>query len=248
MRERIVSRNNPKVIAALAKSKGKSDFFLVEGYHLVEMAIASKMAVEIYSLDRYYPEANIPQYSVSLPVIEKMASSKTPEGIVALCKKKADASFDMDGDIIYLDDVQDPGNVGTLLRSALSFGCRNVYLSKRTAYAYSHKVLMASQGAIFKLNVEISDNDDVLDDVNRLRDLGYFLISTDLKDATQLREVKTLDRKFALILGNEGKGVDPRINKMSDMRIKIEMDGIDSLNVGVAGGILMYELCGRKGK
>ncbi len=246
MRERIVSRNNPKVLNALAKSKGKSDFFLVEGYHLVEMALEAKMATEIYSVDRYYPDAKIPQYAVSMPVIEKMASSKSPEGIVALCKKRTDISFDIDSDLIYLDDIQDPGNVGTLLRSALSFGYHNVYLSKRTAYAYSHKVLMASQGAIFKLNVMVSDNDDVLDDVKRLRESGYLLASTDLKNATSLREVEKIDRKFALILGNEGKGVDPRINEISDIRIRIEMDGIDSLNVGVAGGILMYELFGRK--
>ncbi len=242
MKERISSRNNARIQRVLSLSKKDDSFFLVEGYHLVEMAISYGYAKEIYSLEKEYPNADIPQFIITEPVLDKLTKSKTPEGVVAFCEKKEKGPFLENSPLLYLDDVQDPGNVGTLLRSALSFGYHNVFLSKKTADPYSHKALMASQGAIFGLNVHVSKEDDPLLDAQKLREDGYFLLSTDLRNALPLSDIKTLPPSFALILGNEGQGVDPHISQFSDQCVRIEMEGIDSLNVGVAGGILMYNL------
>lgn len=240
MKEKITSRNNARIQKIVSLSKKSDAFFLVEGFHLVEMAISYGCAKEIYSLKKVYPNANIQQFIISEPVLDKLTKSKTPEGVVAFCEKKEEGPFLKECPLLCLDDVQDPGNVGTLLRSALAFGYHDVLLSRKTANPYSYKALMASQGAIFGLNVHISKEDDLLPDLKKLSKDGYRLISTDLKKAIPLNDIKIAPLHFALILGNEGRGVDPRISQISDFRVRIEMEGIDSLNVGVAGGIIMY--------
>jgi TrmH family RNA methyltransferase len=143
---------------------------------------------------------------------------------------------------LYLDEVSDPGNLGTLLRTALAFGWREAVASQGSAEAYASKALLASQGALFGLNFRESSLTPV-DDIAWLRRHGYYILSTDLKASFKLSDL-TLpkDRKVALVLGNEARGVSPEIVAHSDASVRLEMAGIDSLNVGVAGGILMYEL------
>ena len=135
--------------------------------------------------------------------------------------------------------MQDPGNVGTILRTALAFGFKDVILSKGCAFKYSFKVIQSSQGSIFKLNVVSNDKDFLFSLKNR----GYKLISTSLdKDSKFLSEINfNKDSKYVVILGNEGQGISKDIQEKSDIKIKIEINDIDSLNVGVAGGIIMYE-------
>ena len=142
--------------------------------------------------------------------------------------------------IVYLDELQDPGNVGTILRTCLAFGYQDVFLSKGCASAYSSKTLSSSQGAIFKHNIKegnLSPEEDILS----LKEKGYKILATDLKSSDPLKELN-IEKPYALILGNEGKGVNPKILSLADKKVRIEMDGIDSLNVGVAAGILLYEL------
>lgn len=246
MKERIVSRNNKVILKTIALSKKSGDYFLAEGFHMVEMALENGYVLSLFSTSPSCLSPSIPSYLVSEEVLSKLASAKSPEGVVALCKKK-EKTLSKEGPLLYLDRVQDPGNVGTLLRSALSFGFLDVLCSKGTASPYAQKALMASQGALFKLRVVQSFEASSLLDVQELKKQGYFLLSTDLKGADPLSrlDLKAIPSPFALILGNEGQGVSKEINELADKRLKIEMDGIDSLNVGVAGGILMYHL--RKG-
>ena len=246
MKERIVSRNNQVILKTLAFSKKSGDYFLVEGFHMVEMALENGSVVSLFSTSPSCFSSSIPSYLVSEEVLSKLASAKTPEGVVALCKKK-ETPLSKKGPLLYLDRVQDPGNVGTLLRSALSFGFDEVLCSRGTASPYGQKALMASQGAIFKLRVALSAEASSFLDVQELKKQGYYLLSTDLEGADPLSslDAKAVPSPFALVLGNEGQGVTKEINEIADKRLRIEMDGIDSLNVGVAGGILMYHL--RKG-
>lgn len=213
---------------------------------MVEMALESGYVVSLFSTSPSCLGSSFPSYLVSEEVLSKLASAKSPEGVVALCKKK-ERPLSKEGPLLYLDRVQDPGNVGTLLRSALSFGFLDVLCSKGTASPYGPKALMASQGALFKLRVALSSEASSLLDIQKLKKQGYFLLSTDLKGANPLSSLdpKDVPLPFVLVLGNEGHGVSKEINELADKRLKIEMDGIDSLNVGVAGGILMYHL--RKG-
>ena len=123
--------------------------------------------------------------------------------------------------------------------TALAFGFKDVILSKGCAFKYSFKVIQSSQGSIFKLNVVSNDKDFLFSLKNR----GYKLISTSLdKDSKFLSEINfNKDSKYVVILGNEGQGISKDIQEKSDIKIKIEINDIDSLNVGVAGGIIMYE-------
>lgn len=238
MNETIVSKDNGKVKLASKAKDGKGDDFLVEGFHLVEMALKAKTVEMIFTLKEY--KAPVPTYRVSPEIISKLSSTVSPEGIVALCHK-IPANPPSKSRLLYLCDVQDPGNVGTLLRTALAFGFTDVILSSHTAEPYSSKVLSASQGAIFALNLTKSNVTPVAD-IRALKARGYRVVVTDLKAALPPEEIKTLDAPLALILGNEGKGVPSEVVALADQAVRIPMSGIDSLNVAIAGGILLYLL------
>ena len=238
MTEIIRSKENPKIKEAAKALTAKGDFFLVEGYHLVEMALRSNYVLRLYSIKPYaYP--GVETILISPSLLSRLTYSKNPEGIVALCRKPQ-AQKPSGDKVLYLDRIQDPGNVGTLLRSALAFGCHDAILSKGTAEVYAPKTVMASQGAVFELRIEASKKNPI-DDILQLKHDGYFLLGTDLKSSLPLKKL-SCPKRFALILGNEGQGVEPEILALCDQKVRIEMSGIDSLNVGVAGGILLYEL------
>ncbi len=241
MSEFITSKENKKVKEAMSYLDGKGDYFLVEGFHMVDMAIENKQAIRIFSL-KEYPHGNVEFYLINETIIKKLCFSKTPEGIVALCKKKGNNDT-LGNEIVYLDHLQDPGNVGTILRTCLAFGYHDVFLSKGNASAYSSKTLASSQGAIFKLNI-IEGKKSSEEDIKDLKDKGYNILCTDLKSSSPLKELK-LERPYVLVMGNEGQGVSKEVLALSDQRVRIEMDGIDSLNVGIATGILLYELKNR---
>lgn len=238
MSEIITSKDNKKVKEALAYKDRKGEFFLVEGFHLVEMAIREKMAIKIFSL-KEYPHANEEFYLVNEGIIKKLSSTINPEGIVALCKKKESNPLSNDV-IIFLDEIQDPGNVGTILRTCLAFNYKDVIISKGSASLYSSKTILSSQGALFSLNA-IESKNEPLEDILLLKKKGYKILATDLKSSSPLKEL-SMEKPYVLILGNEGRGVSKDIVDVSDKRVRIEMDGIDSLNVGVAAGILLYNL------
>lgn len=235
---RIESLDNKKIKDACRLKDGKDSRFLVEGHHLVEMALSSGLTETVFSIDE--DEFAVSSYLVSPIVLKKLCSTVTPEGIVAVVKKKE--AYDLScSRVLFLDSINDPGNMGTLLRSALSFGFKDVILSKGCASPYSSKSLLASQGAIFFLNI-IELKDDSVDYLVKAKEKGYSSLATELPASLPLKEVPRDLEKLILILGNEARGVSKEILSISDMRMRIEMEGIDSLNVGVAGGIAMYEL------
>ncbi|MCQ2797335.1 MAG: RNA methyltransferase [Bacilli bacterium] len=236
MSEIITSKDNKRIKEAASYLDGKGEYFLVEGFHLVEMAVESGLATTIFTLKEY--KSNVQTYIVNDVVLKKLVTTKNPEGIVALCKKPTNG--DVRGSkVLYLEEVGDPGNVGTLLRTALAFGYMDVYLSKGCAGVYTPKTLMASQGAIFKLNI-IESKDIPVNDIKNLKNKGFYIMATDLKSSLPPSEIDVAGKKFAIVLGNEARGVAKDIISVSDQAVRLEMSGIDSLNVGIAGGILMY--------
>ena len=139
-----------------------------------------------------------------------------------------------------LDRVQDPGNMGTLLRTALAFGYKDIFLLPGCCSPFNGKVVAGTQGAIFELSLHFPKNEQ--EAVSMLHQAGYRVVGSALRNSIALGDFKMTTTKFALVLGNEGRGMTETLISQCDQIVKIEMSGIDSLNVGIAGGILMYNL------
>lgn len=238
---KITSKENQKIKELIKlydnKYRKEKSLFIVEGYHLLEMALSSNLVKEIYTLKEIEGiDESIPQYQINEDILKKISKSKSPQGVVAICHFKNEKPVGKR--LIYLDNIQDPGNLGTILRSALAFSYFDVVISSDSVSLYNEKAISASQGAIFKLNIILDKDTSYL---NKLKEDGYQLISTALKDSKNINEIK-LNDKYVLIFGNEGQGIRKEILDISNDKLKIDMDNIDSLNVGVAASILMYLL------
>ncbi|MDO5330226.1 MAG: RNA methyltransferase [Bacillota bacterium] len=243
MRERLTSRKNPKIVSALSRVKEGNAFF-AEGFHCVEMALSSGLAEEVYSLKEIAcPGAGL--YLVTPEIIEKLSGNKNPEGIIALCHKK-EPQKELGERILFLDWVQDPGNVGAIMRSALAFSFSTIIFSEGSASPYNQKALMAGQGSIFSLNV-IQGKGKPEDVVSSLKKDGYSILGSALHGASSLDEANIPNGKLCLILGNEGQGMRESLFPLCDQLLYIPISGIDSLNVAIAGSILMREISKSQG-
>lgn len=229
----ITSLDNPKIkyLASLSKAKERKQEqkFIVEGKHLVDEAKKQNVLIEAYSIEE--KEGYI---QVSPSVMKKITNTNTLVSEIGLCKmldKK-----ELSNKLLLLDGVQDPGNMGALMRSAKAFGFDTIVLGNGCVDIYNDKVIRSSQGAIFKLNF-IHKN--LLDFIPTLKD--YDVYGTNVVNGISLDKVLK-NKKMAIILGNEGKGISPSLNAILKQNIYIPMDNTESLNVSVAGGIIMYEL------
>ena len=210
------------------KYRDESNLFIIEGLHLVEEAKKYNIIKEVITTN-----PNIDGTLVSEEVMKKITNQKSVVEVCAICEKLENKNIT--DKILILDTIQDPGNIGTLIRTAVSFGF-NTIVMEACADIYSSKVLRATQGAIFKLNII---NTNIIDFIKGLN--GYKVYGTSLKNGKPLKTIEKAD-KIAIILGNEGNGVREEILDITDKNIFIEIDNMESLNVGIAGGILMYEL------
>ena len=218
--------------------------FLIEGNHLVEM---SKDYIEtIFCLPSFKNKHlynNV--YEIDEMLMKKISQNNSFTEVVGICRYKKTNEVTSNR-VLYLDEVQDPGNVGTILRTALAFGFNDVILSSGCAFKYAFKTIQASQGSIFKLNTINGDKNLLFS----LKDKGYELVSTSLDvNSVYLSKIDfKKDTNYVIILGNEGKGISKDIQDKSDLKIKIEIQDIESLNVGVAAGIIMYQASSLKWK
>ncbi len=233
----ITSLTNPyiKELNELKKNniKKEKNMFLVDGLDFILLAKQNNLLKEILTLSYLEEYQDIKQIIVTKPILDKLSINKTSSNVIGVCYYSQNKEIKGDK-LLYLDGVQDPGNVGTLIRTALAFSYSGVILSKDTASIYNDKVISSTKGAIFSLPIY----NDV--DLISLKEKGYEIVSTSLKNAIDYKEYH-VKNKFVLVLGNEGQGVKEENLLISDYIVKINMDNIDSLNVGVAGGILMNE-------
>lgn len=213
--------------------KKEKNLFLVDGEDFIEMAYENNLLEEILTLEFNKKYERVNQIIVTQAILNKLSPNVNASKMIGVCKYNIN-NLVSGNKILFLDGVQDPGNVGTLIRTALAFSYDGVVLSNDSASIYNDKVISATKGAMFKIN--IYDNYSL----KQLKNDGYQIIVTSLKDAVNYKDVK-LAKKFVLVLGNEGQGVKEESILLADSICKIEMDNIDSLNVGVAGGILMNE-------
>ena len=230
----IESVNNEKIknYAKLNEKKYRdsSNMFLVEGEHLVEEAKKHGLVKEIFSLDGR--EGTI---QVSETVMKKLSNLSSVPKVLAVCYKLNNT--DIKGNILMLDCIQDPGNLGTIIRSAVAFGIDTIVASKDTVDLYNIKVLRATEGMIFNINYVIDDLENVLNKLN-----NYTILGTNVVNGVTPDNIK-IDNNYCLIIGNEGKGMRDSLLSFIDKNIYIPMkENCESLNAGVATSILLYEL------
>ncbi|MGX7133281.1 MULTISPECIES: TrmH family RNA methyltransferase [Enterococcus] len=228
------------------KYRDQQKRYLIEGFHLVEEAAKQQSIEMIFVDDRGKQEwqtwldeqSAVEEYYVSEEVLAALSDLPTPQGIIAVVKKIEPTAVDFSGAWLLLDNVQDPGNVGTMIRTADAAGFSGVILGKGTADIYSTKVLRSMQGSNFHLPIlqaELSES------IQQFQKQGGKVFGTELnKDAVDYRKAVPT-KNCALILGNEGQGVAAEFLQMTDQNLYIPIYGqAESLNVGVAAGILMY--------
>ena len=210
------------------KHRDKTGLFLVEGYHLYEEALKSGEIETVFTTDETITGDNV--ITVTPQVLEKLSQIKTPQAVLSVCKKVY--KRELSDKVLILQEVQDPGNLGTLMRSALAFGFKTIVLDN-TVDIYNDKVLRSTQGAIFKMNIIESNTNDFME---KYTDYTYY--GTEMFGSDLLTVFKP--SKVAIILGNEGSGLSQETLENTAQNITIKMQETESLNVGVAGSIIMH--------
>ena len=170
-------------------------------------------------------------------VLKKISSLLNPTNVIGVCKINENNTIVGDR-LLLLDDIGDPGNIGTIIRSANAFNVDTIILSSNSVDIYNDKVLRSTQGMIFNMNIIYMD---LMNIIPKLHKEGYLILGTNVNNGVDVRSIKT--SKFALIMGNEGQGVKREIQSLCDQNLYIKMNpNCESLNVGVATSILLYEL------
>ena len=210
--------------------------FVVEGMHLVNEAKKSGLLLETYSTSSC--DFGVVNNVVSKSVMDYISTLPSKTDVIGIVKFiKEDLTL---GDkIIILDDVQDPGNLGTIIRSAKAFNIDTVVLSLGCVKKYNEKVVRAAQGMLFKVNVVTKDLKYF---IPYLKENGYSVYGTCVTNGTDISTLKK-NKKIAVVMGNEGQGISYDIKKELDKNVYINMnDDCESLNVAVASSIIMYEI------
>lgn len=219
------------------KQRDLTDTFLIEGEHLVIEALKKDIVLFVILEEGYKFNTNQKSITVSRNVLKYISSLDNPQPVMAVCKKKT--RDDIGSKILILDSIQDPGNLGTIIRSCVAFNVDTLILNEACVDLYNPKVLRASQGMVFHLNIITTD---IKETIIKLQRDGYDIIGTDVSNGVS---VDTLDKnqKMAIIMGNEGNGISFDIKKLVNKNIYIPMaENCESLNVGVAASIILYEL------
>lgn len=220
------------------KYRDSTNTFLVEGYHLVEEAYKSGILKEVFVLEGTSIELDIPITYVSSDVMKKITTTDTYCDIVGLCEKKENNEI-IGNKLLLLDDIQDPGNLGTIIRSSVAFNVDTIILSPNTVDLYNPKVLRSTQGMFCHINIITMD---LVEAINTIKSKGISVYGTNVNNGIDVRSINDTD-SYALIMGNEGNGVKEYIQDMCDKNLYIKMNSkTESLNVGVACSILLYEL------
>ena len=258
----ITSKDNEQIkhIRKLKEKKFRNlnNEYIVEGIKLVKEAIIEKVEVKTIvvcdgcdmqnNFDKkiLYEIAKLNCITVSEKIFNDLTEVEKPQGILAVISKKnrnvdIDYSQDM---IVVLDNIQDPGNLGTILRTADSINLNQIIVSKGTVDSYSSKVIRSSMGAIFRLNIVESDN--LVKTLKEIKKHKYEVIATSLASNSSIYDIDFSNKK-AIIIGNEANGVEDNVLSEVDKLAKIPMPGrTESLNASVAAGIVMYEYVRQK--
>ena len=233
------SINNPK-IKELKKLKTKkyrdlTNTFLIESEHLINEAYSLGYLESIYVLEGSNYNIDVPTYYVTKEVLNYISDLESPN-IIGIARKKEEK--ELGNKIVILDNIQDPGNLGTIIRSSVAFNIDTIILSNNTVDLYNDKVVRASEGMIFKINIIRKDLLSFIPTIKK----DYYIYGTKVNGGISIKNIEKR-KKFAIIMGNEGNGMSLSLDDLCDSFIYIDMNKIcESLNVGVATSIILYEL------
>ena len=256
MFKEIFSKDNPliKTIRALKTKSGrkKHGMFFIEGTRIIEEAISFlpdkiHSIVLSYSYNGTYPNKakeyakTFDCFLVPDSLFNEISDTETPQGVLAVIRKEdtkiSDFSFD-ESRIVILDCVCDPGNIGTIIRTAEAMGFNSIFLTKGCTDIYSPKVLRSTMGSVFRTKIF---EGLTTEDINLIKQREYTLASTALQENSVFLKNASTPRKLAIVIGNEANGVSDEILSISDLILKIPMHGkTESLNAAVAAAIVMY--------
>ena len=215
------------------KYRDEAGLFLIEGDHLIKEALKKQMVVSTIGLNETY------DYTVNPEILKKLSSQKSGTKEIAVVKKIEEKKIEGDK-ILILDNIQDPGNLGTIIRSAVAFNISTIILSDDCVDLYNDKVIRSSEGMIFNINIV---RKKLIEIIPKIKENGYTVYATTVNGKGYFEN----DSKIALVIGNEGNGIKEDILNLCDKNITIKMNKeCESLNAGVAASILMYELGVRK--
>ena len=235
------SIDNKKIknIKKLNSKKYRDEFnlFLIEGEHLVLEAHNKGILKELILEEGTNFNLDVETSYVTSNVLKYISELSNPSKIMGICTKVEEKEI---GDkVLILDGVQDPGNLGTIIRSSVAFNIDTIILSNDTVDMYNSKVLRATQGMIFNINII---ERDIINIIQELKKKEYKIYGTKVNGGKSLKNVEK-SKKFAIIMGNEGNGVRPNVLDLCSDYIYIDMNSsCESLNVGVATSIILYEL------
>lgn len=253
----IESRQNSLIKSAMKlkekKYRTKSKAYLVEGFRLIEEALkAGKNITGIFYIlekEEEFTHYILPHlkeemvYTTTPEIIGQLASTIAPQGIVATLDLQDDSDDKISGKsfshslFVYADGLQDPGNLGTLIRSCHASGVDGIIIGENTVDPYSDKVIRSSMGSIF--HVSLYDHGEEM--TKKLEDLGFSYAITSLEGSKSVF-LEDLTKNLILVIGNEGKGISEKFQNVEGIKLKIPMPGgAESLNASVAASIILFE-------
>lgn len=236
------SINNEK-IKKLKKLKEKKyrdeeDMFLVEGKHLTGEAFNNGYLIELLVPENSDYKLDIETNQISENIVKYLSDLKSGAGIFGICKKKKMVL--KEGKILVLDSVQDPGNMGTIIRSSVAFNVDTIVINEKCADIYSDKVIRASQGMIFSTNIIKENLEEFIQKIKKT----HKVFATKVDGGKSLKCIEKTEN-FVIIMGNEGQGVSKDLLKKADEYLYIPMNKkCESLNVAVATSIILYNFGG----
>lgn len=254
-RENSVYKQTKKLLGK--KTRDQLGQYLIEGNNLLEEALNHEVPILYIILrkdydvkgSRAFHQCQIPEgiaiYQLDNYLFDDLADTMTSQGIIGVVKKPERKPISEHGNIVVFDRLQDPGNIGTIIRTAEAAGYVGVAILKGTGDVFSPKVVRGAAGSLFRMPLLFFETreDFLISEVAKKRRL----VATSLT-ANRYYYQEDITQNVALIIGNEGQGIDLLLEKQCDISIKIPMKGnMDSLNVAVAAGILMYESMRNKG-
>ena len=235
----ITSVNNERVKELVRlkekKYRDKCGLFFIEGYDIVSEAYKNGVIKELYVLDGVECSMDVPVTYVSMDVMKKISDMESVSEYYAVCYKKEES--DIGNRMIMLDGIQDPGNLGTIIRSAVAFNFDTVVLSKSTVDLYNPKVIRSTKGMLFNINIIVRDLESFISELD-----DYVVYGTDVVNGNDVRNID-VSEKIGIVFGNEGRGISSGVRELCDKFMYIDMNNdCESLNASVAASILMYEV------
>ena len=247
----ITSKDNEiiKNIKKLKEKKYRLDSYIVEGIKMVKEAINENQEIALIAIREDFKidfdTKNTKTVTISNKIFNDISDVKTPQGILAVIKKNQNNQIETNSDyILALDSLQDPGNMGTIIRTADSANINQIIINKTTVDPYSPKVIRSTMGAIYRTN--IIEVEDLKATLKEMKLKGFQIIKTDLKANQRLYDTN-YNNKTVVVIGNEANGVSQEILQTADKKVIIPMLGkTESLNASIAASIMIYEYVRQK--